>query len=345
MIYPQRLSKDEIIRQVLPEAPKRITNKLILDLWNKKLVELVEDSFEEAAEKISNGKKVVVLGQKFRIEKEDSDFILKSLWDRFLKIDSVPNLRRIIEAEEKRTGEKIELQPRLSNELSEKLRLWPYTLIKEAVNNSNKEDPPLGFYWVGPDSGARAISWIRSIDAAILKYLSDKQENIKIGIGKFYGRNVRVEIKHENEKYTVDLTSLSLHYEKDIKQYSTWLKFLIFCNCKDMSYRSRQHDKWVQNIDLFCKHGGAGFFKAIEKSRKEYKIEKGKMIRINPFPLPNESMLNFLDNAANKTLILDSDNYLRIPNKTELDQLIGAETVRKSYDNGWFHWQKRFKIY
>jgi len=322
------------------ELPKKINEKFILKLIDSGILIPVGSSYKGAVEFIDNlnfsDRSFALFPSKFKVSKEESDYGIKSL-EALVKIDSQQTLRHISK------GKDIPFS--LTKEFAEQHRIWPYTLIRQAIKYMDVEKPPVGFYWVGTDNHFRATTWIRAVAGAEMQVMKGKGDFKGEVIDKRpYARNLKVRVSsrtEEGEKYEFTLTRLPMHKRGDIRQYSDWINLGHDSADPDASYRGEEHERRKHPVCFWSASTIFSFYDAMSFVRQH---PRWMQFRINPFPIPtNEKMIDFVDKLRLKSLILNEENgklKLEILSKTVIDEVIGARTIL-SYDNCWHHWGKK----
>jgi hypothetical protein len=309
-------------------------------LINEETIIPFEGDYKEAVETLDNlefGNKFILFPSEFRITNTEANHGIKSLED-LVKIDSQKVLRTIA---------KTDVVPStLTNQFLEDNKVWPYTLIKQAMKYADIKDPPLGYYWRGEDNRFRATTWVNCVEGAIMKILKGQGFFYsEILDKKPYGRNLRVCVgsrSDDNKKYEFTLSRLPLHKRGDKKQYSDWVNLSHNSPDPDASYKGEEHEKRKFPIVFWSTPAIFSFYEAMSFI-KQYPHQK--QFRINPFPIPiDEKSVNFLNKLKYKSLILDNEEgkeTLRVLTKTEMNKFIGARTTLLGYDKNWYHWGKK----
>ncbi len=320
-------------------CPKRINERFISEQIDNGILIQITDSYEESVKAIENlpEHSLALFSERFRISREESDYGIKSLED-LIKIDSAPVLREI-------SGESY-APSRLTRKFAEQHRILPYALIRNAVGKADIENPPTGFYWIGLDNHVRATTWIRAVVGAEMQIMRQQGDFFgEVKDTKPYGRNLRVEVKsktEENKKYEFTLFRLPMHYKGDIRQFSDWINISHNSSDADASYRGGEHEKRKFPVYIWSATSIFAFYEAMVFVSKN---PEWRQFKINPFPIPtNKEMMNFIDKLRLRSLILRQEGerkYLTPLNKTEIDKIIGARTIARSYDSCWHHWGKR----
>lgn len=328
------------------ELPPRISEAFIFDLIDRGTL-IFATSYQSAVEKVDcigglerlklGGKNLILFPSKFRVPREDSDYGIKSLED-FVKIDSQPVLRAV-------SGEE-QVPGRLTRGFLEAHKVWPYTLIKTAMDASSLCEPPTGFYWVGIDGFVRATTWIRATTGAEMQVMKQRGDFVGEVMDKRpYGKNLRMRVNsrtEEDENYEFTLFRLPMHRRGDIRQYSNWINIGHNSQDPDASYRGLEHDEREHPVIFWS---ASTIFSFHDAMRFVSEYPEWRQFRINPFPIPtNREMIDFIDNLRLRSLVIDRCDqglHLRVLNKTEMDKFIGARTIMRGYDNCWHHWGKK----
>ena len=334
-------SAREVLLDAGVELAERINERAILRLINSGTMIPAGQSYEDAVKAVEglsfNETRFVLFPSRFRVTKEKSDYGIKSL-DDLVKIDSQAVLRAV-------SGEET-VPHELTKEFAERHRIWPYTLIKQAMKTSDLENPPIGYYWVGNDNRVRATTWIRGATAAEMIVMQKTGDFYgEVLDKKPYGRNLRVKVESRTEEgkyFEFTLSRLPMHKRGDLRQFSDWINLSHNSADPDASYRGEEHEKRKNPVVFWSASTIFSFYEAMAFVSKH---PGWKQFRINPFSIPtNEEMADYIDNLRLRSLILDENDgklNLEVLNKTEIDKMSGARTILRGYDNCWHHWGKK----
>lgn len=331
------------VRKVLSLAgvdlPERLSSDFLLNLINQEVLIPVGQSYEEAVDKVNgieSGKQVAFFTQRFEVTGVESNRGIKSLSD-LVKIDSRNVLSRISE----------EAPQRLTQNFAARYKIWPHTLIKNAMNPNtgivNIENPPIGYYWVGSDRHPKATTWTRATAGAEMKEMKNRGAfNIEVLDKTPYGRNLRVKVRSRTEEgkdYEFTVSRLPISTERDPRQYSMWLDIGHNSSDPDASYRGEEHQQRVQTINLFSASVISAIYEAMTFVKQH---SSWRQFRINPFPIPaNKEMVDYVDNLRLASLIMRESGEIDVLNKTEMDKIIGARIIAREYDDCFYHWGNR----
>lgn len=331
------------------QIPERVSEKFIIRLINDGILVPVR-SYKDAVEVVEKidfqEPRFALFSSRFRVPAEDSNYGIKSL-ESLVKIDSQQVLRDV--------SGKSEVPASLTKQFAEQYRIWPYTLIKQAMKSADIEKPSIGYYWVGGDNAARATTWLRCTTGAEMEMMKKRGDfSGEIVDEKFYGRSLRVRVDSrmgiEVDEYPFTLSRLPIHKAGDLRQYSEWINIGHNSPDPDASYRGLAHEKRKNPLVFWSATPVFAFYEAMLFVEKHPEAKRfGKKFRINPFAIPgNEKMIDFIDKLRLRSLIFHEyegkkERGLRLDvlNKTEIDRVLGARTIERGYDNCWFHWGKR----
>jgi len=308
-------------------------------LLNQGIFIFADSTYRDAVQKVeslseTNEPRFVLFSSKFRVPKEEANYGIKSLED-LVKIDSQQVLRTIDR----------NAPQRLTKEFAEKHRIWPYTLIRKAMQQQDVEDPKIGFYWNGLDNHARAVTWMKATAGAEM-HVMRREGDFEGGVldKTPYGRNLRVRVNSRTEKevfYKFTLSRLPMHKRGDPRQFSDWINIGHNSSDPDASYRGSEHEQRTNPVIVWSAPSVFAFYEAMT-----FVAERPwqKQFRINPFPFPiDKKCVDYIDNLRLQSFIFhETENgvKLEVLNKHEMDRQIGARTSLRGYSNCWRHWGK-----
>jgi hypothetical protein len=322
------------------EIPKRITKKYIEKLINEETIIPFKGDYKEAVVTLDNfefSDKFILFPSEFRITNKEANYGIKSL-DELVKIDSQKVLRDV----SKNNG----VPANLTNQFLENNKIWPYTLIKQAMKYADIKNPPMGYYWKGEDNHFRATTWLNCVEGSEMEIMKRKGDFYgEITDKKPYGRNLRVNVNsrtEEDKTYGFTLSRLPMHKRGDKTQYSNWINLSHNSPDPDASYKGEEHEKRKFPIVFWSSPAIFSFYEAMTFVTQYPGL---KQFRINPFPIPtDEKTIDFVDKLRLKSFILDKEagtETLRVLNKAEINKFIGARTTSLGYDKSWHHWGKK----
>lgn len=347
----------ELIASVIPrsakiaEMPMRVSDKTIDALCEEGIVVKGKTDvlFSQLRTVALTKGQILQLPEEYVMPREEVNYIIKGM--RGMSVINL-NSSFIVEAVVEQLAQNKSKLPesyrkadykRMTAEVAELIKLYPYYMIKEGVEQLKGADvAPIAYAWYGSDAELRAVTWTRLIEGAELFAASLRKEH-EIGFPdkKFYGRNIRVCVeslgKDEEGSHTFTLTGLPIFTEYDSRQHHQWRDLKGSCNCTDKSFTSELHDKRARKTNIYCKHEIGAFFAAmryLSTLKRQYPNEhKGHHFRVNPFGIPTERLAKLAEVLRTKTFI-----EKRMPNKTEISRVMGRYAVENGYDNAFYHW-------
>lgn len=350
------LGAREIIKRVVPyskrfnEVPKKITDDTLAILIDEGLASTASPDPHVATRQAREaGKRVVILPLEHRIPREKGDRIVKDVNPKnYLYLDSAPVIRDALRLSKdfaklakKRwglpDGLSIDKVTRLTDQISEMSGMYPYFQIKAAVKNREGK-PPLGFYWVARDGRPRVVTWMRSIKGnELFADYNAKRFSVELD-KKFYGDTIKVTVQSQSKprkEYDIWLTYLPIFSSNDREQHSYWRKLESSDRSPDAGYRGKAHKKRGVKSVLFTAYAICGYGAAAVRLRNNHESGFGREIQVNPFPIPT-------DNGKDLVRILREQTIIgkRGLNMTEMDRLIGADTMNVGYDTNFANWTK-----
>lgn len=350
----------EIVEGLLPYSkkidrlPKRVSKKVLGTLHEEGLIVTGSQNEVEFTEQLTRLKyRVIVVPRKYYTPREEANRLIKSFYQAsVVRLDSTRTLDALIRDEKRHRRlhipQSYRAHRKLTKELAERLKLWPYDVLKKGIELwPETSNPPIGYAWYGTDGSLRGVSWIRLVEgaefwAAIKKDLMAVKKQ-----SKFYGRNLRAIIesrrKGEGLKYhKLSWSNLPIfRYPNDPRQYSIWLDLMATCNCPDKDFISNLHDKRARNPYIFCAHEIGGYYCAIGWLREDRKDKR--QFTINPFAVPLPEIVGLADKLRHQAYIVTPNRKRRPLNKTEMSKAIGSHIKqnRERYDEMFYHWGRR----
>ncbi len=323
------------------EIPKKLSRDYIFQLMNSGVLDFAGHSYREAVgrvEGLKDDKRLILFPSKFRVEVGDSNQGIKSL-DDLMKIDGQQVLRDFSGSEN--------VPSALTKDFTERFEVWPYALLRAATKYVDMENPPIGYYWVGGNGDARAVTWLRATAGAEMEVMKKKGDFHGEIMDKVpYARNLRVKVNSRTEKdvvYKFSLFRLPMHSKGDLRQYSDWRNLSHNSSDPDTSYRGGEHEKRVGPVNLWSATTIFAYYAAMNFVGQH---PGWRQFRINPFCIPkDEKSIDFIDNLRLRSFILhERENglyTLEVLNKTEIEKVVGARTGLRGYDSCWRHWGKK----
>ncbi len=332
------------------EMPKKITDDVISVLIDEGLAFTADTDPYKAAKNIREAdNKIVVLPLEHRITREKSNQIIKDVNpENYLYVDSIPVIKDALILSKdfaKLAGKEwslpkdvdVDKVTRLTDKIAEMSGMYPYFQVKAAFGN-RKGNPPIGFYWVGNDGRPRVVTWMRSIrghehfaDYRTGEFLLELDK-------KFYGKTMKFTAPSQsNPKKSYDfwIKYLPIFSSGDRKQHSYWRKLSTTDNNPDAGYRGKAHEKRETECIFFTVYAISGYDSAAVRLRKDHELGKDKEIQVNPFPQLTGKGKVLLKILREQTII-----GKRGLNVTEMDYLIGADTVNNNYDYNFVNWTR-----
>jgi|ETNmetMinimDraft_2_1059921.scaffolds.fasta_scaffold12516_2 hypothetical protein len=347
-----------IVEKVIPrskkfdEMPKQLTDDVIARLIDEELAFTPSSNPYEAAHQLRNaGERVVVLPLEHRIDRDKGNKIIKKVSPRhYLHLDS-PNViqdalvlaRDHAEIEgtpwELPDGKSIADITRMSDKVAQAGGLYPYYQIK-AATAQKRTDPPVGMYWVPGDGRPRVITWSRSIKGHEL-FSQYTQGNFEMELDKeFYGKTMKVTVPSQTKKdkiYDYWILHIPAFGAKDKRQHSEWRKLDVNDRIPDAGYRGQAHQQREAKSVFFTAYAICGYDESARRMRETHELGDGVEIRVNPFPFLTSEGKELLRILREQTIVGRQGL-----NMTEMDRLIGADTVNRSYDRNFANWTGRF---
>mgnify|MGYP006285596191 CR=1 FL=1 len=327
------------------DLPNRIDNydAFLMGLLDRGRLKFTGHTYKGAVETVENlgEDELALFPSRFRVPVEKSNKGIKSLSD-LVKIDSQSAMREI-------SGRR-DVPNRLTRWFLEENKVWPYNLRKAALENCDVENPPMGVYWVGTDNRPRASTFIRETTGAEMEVMRKEEDFSGEVLDRVpYGNSLRVRVSSRTEKgkvYEYTLSNLPIHRQGDPSQFSDWINIEHNSNDPDSSYRGLEHEQRTHSPLVWSASTVFGFYEAMAFMKKH---SKGKQFKINPFGIPYEDMINFIDDLRLRSLIMSLDDegnrIFSVLNKSEMDKIIGSRTILSGYDQCWYHWGKKDKTY
>ncbi len=322
--------------------PAKISSDYIVGMINEGNFVVAGNSFSDAVDTVKYNRQrsnVIIFPSRFQVTSDKYNRMSKSL-EWLVKADSQPVLKRIAKTDNVPKG--------LTIEFLEHYKVRPEKLVREAINSANVENPPVGFYWFGWDSKARVVTWMQSAEAAEIMVMSSRKdfEAGKVLDKKPYAKNMRVEVSsrsREGSSYEFSLFRMPIfRNSQDPRIYSYWVNMDHNSSDPLASYMS-EHSQQVLPQCFWSTTSVVGVYLSMSNLNK---FHKPLQFRINPFPIPiNKEAVDFIDDLRLRSLILAKDESgkktLRPLNKSEMNRIIGARTVKEGYDSCWFNMGKK----
>lgn len=208
----------------------------------------------------------------------------------------------------------------LTFDLIEEAQLYPSTLVRIAFEEH--KGVPLGICFRGADGIYRIISFIRAFEGAQLLAAFDKEESfVEIEdsdkIDPFYADSINKRIRsvsNPNEWYEVSLSRLALS-PREI-DFGNWRRTFGVCSCRDYIYSALAHKgSSASHYAFFCKHLALLHNYSLRLSSKG----RGKNIRVNLMPYPDEEHAKVLDLLQHRAYYISEKGEPLIPNKATIN--------------------------
>lgn len=334
----------ELLERQRIDLPDRINdyNKFLLDLMDRGRIVSPEHTYKEVVKTVEDLEEgqLALLPSRFRVPAEESNYGLKSLSD-LVKIDSKDAMREVAGQED--------VPNRLTRDFLEGHRVWPHYLRRAALEGCDIENPPTGIYWIGTDDRTRVSTFIRETTGAEMEVMRKNGDFSGEVLDRVpYPRSLRVRVSsrtEEGKEYEYTLSVLPMHEKDDPRMFSDWINIFHNSNDPDASYKGLGHEQRTHSPVVWSSSTIFGFYEAMSYVREH---SDWTQFRANPFAIPNEQMIDFIDNLRLRTIILDRDGEDlkgKVLNKSEMDKIIGARTILREYDNCWYHWKGGDKSY
>jgi hypothetical protein len=331
-----RPSVQEVLNLNGIETPKRVTKTYLKKLLAEGQIVFAGPDSAEAIKTVqdhSNKPKIILFPREFERREDYANKRIKSL-DGLMKIDSWPVLRKL-------SGQ-LKGGIHFGKEFARQHKIFPETLVEQALEFHNKKRAPLGFYWMGTDGAARATTWLRATTGAEMEVMRKAGDfSGEILDQKAYGSNLRAKVRsrtEEDRSYEFTLSRLPVTPSNSSSRFGSWINMAHNSNDPDSSYRGLEFDKRAKPTIFWSAPTIAGFYHSSTFLRS---ITRDKTITINPFPIPTPEMMAFIDDLRIKSLIITRDKEVRSLNKTEMDEIIGGKTNLNPYTQNWFHRGRR----
>lgn len=353
------LGLNGILAKIIPyskkfkkQPPKRITDDVLAALIDEGLSFTASSDPFEAVKQIRNvGQGVVLLPLEYRIGPEMGNRIVKDICPtNYLNMDSVPVVREAVRLSRdfacmaKRewhlpssmsTGS-IE---RMTDQLAESTGMYPYFQQKAAVN-LRSGNPPIGFYWTGNDKRVRATTWMRCINAHEY-YQKHKKGQLYLELAdKIYAHSVEVTVRSQsnpNRLYKFFMLRLPIFEKTDRKLHSEWRKISVTGNVPDEIWRGKMHLKRETENIFFGSYFIFAYDALADRLMRGHELGTGVEVQVNPFPILTPYGAELVRLLREQTII-----GKRGLNMTEMDYLIGADTITNSkrYDGNFVNWRR-----
>lgn len=319
----------------------KVNSDYILGMLNEGNFVFAGNSFFDAVVSVENNRNrnnsVVLFPSRFQVTGERYNRMAKSL-EWLVKVDSQPILRSI-------GGQNAPKE--LTMSFLEQYKIKPETLVRAAMQSENIENPPIGFYWYGQDNTPRVATWLQSAEASEIMVMHSKKDFVagKV-IDKIpYGRNMRVEVSSRSKLNSYQFSLLRMPIfknQKDPKIYSYWVN-MSHTSPDPLSNYMTEHSQQVLPQCFWSTTAIVGVYLGMSHLNK---FHNPLQFRINPFPIPVDSEeVDFMDGLRLRSLIIaknkNGDKVLRPLNKTEMNRVLGARTIKRGYDSCWFNMGKK----
>jgi len=368
-VHTKGLSLNEMVNTALKKVnypkkiSKRITHQFLDKLVNEGYVINLSPDPREAAEQIreeQSSDKLLWLSEEHRHDSKTGNRVRKGFGKDYLHFDSAPVVRAAIRMSYLEQLERFDtsLIPRggnvnranhLSDWVMQVTALYPYYLIKSAFNvRTDDENPvsPIGFVYSPngkADQKPRITTWMRLIKGHEL-YMMRGMDDFFIKMeDEVYARTVTFSAPSESDPNLVHLFTLDnlpIFYSDERAQYSHWLRMSVTDNSKDAIYNGRAHGG--ANAYWFTSNDIAAFYLVSEQINKKKRRNDGRTVQINPFPLPTKEMKAFVSDLRKRVFVTNVDRQFNETrnalNMTEMDRLIGADTLNRGYDANFYNW-------
>lgn len=330
----KRPSVRKVLDLVGVVAPERIYNydSFLLSGLSSGEFAYSGETYEDAVrmrEDLEEGK-VLVYSRRFRIPKEKSDRNIKYL-EKIVKIDSVESMQDI-------SGKKNAF-PKITRGFMEKYVVTPYMLRVAGLKNSklDVENPPWGVYFVGDDKRSRVFTFLGDLVAREMFEMYKKGEfKMKVVDKVPYAKSLSLEVDSRTEeglKYPITLFNLPMHRRNDPRRFSDWIDLGFSSEDRDSHFKGIAHEARRHPAYFFSSSVGLAFYGAGEfiKGKKDL-----PNVQMNPFGVLRVGQIKFVDDLRLNSLIIDKDekgkSVLRVLNKSEINEQLGARTQLYGYD-------------
>ena len=351
------LGANEIISRIVPlsrryrhDPPESVTDVVLANLIDEGLAFTASpDPFQAAQDVREAGERVVILPLEHRIPSEKSNKMVKTVNpDNYLYIDSAPVLRQALRESmdfaamaNKEWGlpEGISIDDvrTLTDRVAQMTGIYPYFQIKSAVSQ-RQENPPIGFYWVPIDRRPRVITWMRAIKGQEL-YERYRREDFPLELDKeFYGDTIKCTVpSHSDPDKVYDFWWLDLPISPpgSKEQHSKWRRIEPTDNNPDSGYRGLGHKRRTKKTVFLTAYSICGYIAAGVRLRETEELGPGMLIQVNPVPLMKKQGRELVRRLREQTIV-----GRRGLNMTEMDYMIGADTLNNGYDHNFVNWTR-----
>lgn len=338
-------ARELLDRNSIP-LPRNYSNGDILDLLNQGYFEWAGQTTPDAVINVESlkgkSKTMVLFPETFNLTKDEINKGIKSL-DWLLKIDSQRVMRALSTNDTAPTT--------LTREFLEFHLITPEKMMKVASENIDPYNPPVGFYWIRSRGQANVITPYRCATAAEMKAMRAFGEfpNASLIDHKFYGSNTTLAVSSRTEqgvKHQIPLIRLPVQFTPK-QDHSSWVNIMHKSNDPDARYFGDEHERFKEPTIFWSTPAIYAFY---ESDRLLLESGEGKRLVTNPFPIPTEEMVDFLDDLRLKCLIVKKSPEngkfsLDVLYKAQMDRLLMARTGMRQYQNCWFHSGKRDTSY
>jgi len=353
------LGLKQIIARVIPlsetykrERPKMITDEVLAVLVHEGLAFTTSPDPFEAVKQIRNaGKRVAILPLEHMKYRIISDIIVKDVYpENYLNMDSSPVVRRAIELSKNYAGvankewhlPKDVSIDRMTDRLAESIGMYPY-FLQRAAAELNIGQPPLGFYWTGNDKRVRFTTWMRCINGHE-NYLRFKKGEYLMTLPEIlYAHSAQITVASQSrpgDENTYTILRMPITSEKDEKQYSEWRKLSVVGDVPDDIWRAKAHLKRDTENILISSCVITGYDGVADRLLRNHELGAGIEMQVNPFPMLTPYGAELVRLLREQTIV-----GKRGLNMTDMDFLIGADTVTRdygtsNYDNNFVNWRR-----
>ncbi len=333
------------------ELPTRISDDFLAEMVSQELAFTASSIPKIAAQQIRNaGERMVILPLEHRVARGQSDQLNKKIIpDNYLFLDSRATMPEAIGYAKQFAfiakkwniaNSDVSRYASLSDRVAEQTGMYPYFLLKAAVRGRKGENPPIGFYWRGNDGRPRATTWMRSIRGHEL-FRDHLKGDYVIELDKeFYGQNMeaRVASKSEDKHHVIRWIDLPIFTENDTRQYSAWRKISTVDSTPDSYYRGKAHDKSEPENIFFTAYAIAVYDACARRLKQDHEKGPSREVQVNPFPILTNEGARYVNMLRTQVIV-----GRRGLNMTEMDRMIGADTIAHGYDHNFVNWTKNGK--
>jgi hypothetical protein len=338
-------------------VPKRITPDFLARLVRADYAFTASRHPIGAAEDIRKADgRIVILPLEFRVDKEESDRIVKSATPRnYLNLNSAPVVRDALELARQfagwgehlaPSGFKVEDVKRLTDKIAEMSGMYPYFLIRAATERkregvaNNRVNPPIGFYWTAPnDRRPHVVTWMRAIKGHEL-FAKYRAGEFPLELGKeIYAKTIKATVpsqSHKGKVYDFWLVELPAYLPHDRKQHSGWRRLETSDNNPDAGFRGLAHRKRKGKSVFFTAYSIAAYDAIAVRIRETREMGARVDVQVNPFPLLTPKGRELVRTLRENTIVAG-----RGLNVSEMDGMIGIDTAGlNSFDYNFTNWTR-----